>query len=89
MHQAAWYEDDIIPRDWLIGVSNNGWTTNGIGLTWLTDVFHKHTKDRTIGTYRLLVLDGHNSHVLPEFDRFCLDHQIVVLCIPPHSSHLL
>jgi len=39
--------------------------------------------------YRLLVLDGHNSHVSPEFDRFCLDHQIVVLYIPAHSLHLL
>jgi len=74
MHQAAWYKDDIIPHNWSIGVSDNGWTTNEIGLTWLIEVFNKHTKDRTIGTYRLLVLDGHNSHVSPEFDRFCLDH---------------
>ena len=88
MHQAAWYEDDIIPHDWSIGVSDNGWTTNEIGLTWL-NLFHKHTKDRTVGTHRLLVLDGHDSHVSPEFDRFCLDHQIVVLCMPAHSSHLL
>ena len=89
MHQAAWYKNDIIPHDWSIGVSDNSWTTNEIGLTWLTEVFDKHTKDYTVGTYRLLVLDGHNSHVSPEFDRYCLDHQIVVLCIPAHSSHLL
>jgi len=38
------------------------------------EVFNKHIKDRTVGTYRLLVLDGYNSHVLPEFDRFCLDY---------------
>ena len=24
MHQATWYEDDIIPHDWLISVSENG-----------------------------------------------------------------
>ena len=89
MHQAAWYKNDIIPHDWSIGVSDNSWTTNEIGLTWLTEVFDKHTKDYTVGTYRLLVLDGHNSHVSPEFDRYCLDHQIVVLCMPAHSSHLL
>ena len=35
------------------------------------------------------MLDGHNSHVSPEFDRFCLDYQIVVLYIPAHSSYLL
>ena len=89
MHQAAWYKDDIIPHDWSIGVSANGWTTNEIGLYWLTQVFDKHTKDRTIGRYRLLILDGHGSHVTPKFDQFYLEHQIVVLCMPPHSSHLL
>jgi hypothetical protein len=44
-HQSAWYEDGIIPLDWSIGVSDNGWTTNEIGLIWLKDVFDKHTKD--------------------------------------------
>ena len=89
MHQAAWYKDNIIPHDWSIGVDNNGWTTNKISLTWLMKVFNKHTKAYTVGTHQLLILDGHNSHVSPEFDRFCLDHQIVVLCMPAHSSHLL
>ena len=88
MHQAAWYEDDIIPHNWLISVSDNGWTTNEIGLTWL-NLFHKYTKDRTVGTHRLLVLDGHGSHVNPEFDQFCLDYKIIVVCMPAHSSHLL
>ena len=88
MYQAAWYKDDIIPHDWSIGVSDNGQTTNEIGLTQL-NLFHNYTKDRTVGTHRLLVLDGHNSHISAEFDQFCLDHQIVVLCMPAHSSHLL
>ena len=89
MHQAAWYKDNIIPHDWLIGVSNNDWMTNEIGLTWLIEVFYKHIKDCIVGTHWLLVLDGHNSHILPKFNQFCLDHQIVVLCMPTHSLHLL
>lgn len=86
MHQAAWYQ--AIPLDWSIGVSNNGWTTNEIGLFWLK-LFHKHTKDRIVGIYRMLVLDGHNSHINPKFDRFAMDHKIIVVCMPAHSSHLL
>ena len=88
MHRAAQYEDNIIPYNWLIGVSNNGQTTNEIGLTWL-NLFHKYTKDRIVGTYRLLVLDGHNSYVSPKFNRFCLDHQIVILYILAHLLYLL
>jgi hypothetical protein len=86
MHQAAWYQ--AIPPDWSIGVSENGWTTNEISLAWLR-LFHEHTKDHIIGTHRMLVLDGHSSHINPEFDRFCLDHKIIVVCMPAHSSHLL
>ena len=42
-----------------------------------------------ISTYQLLVLDGYNSYILPEFDQFYLDHQIVVLCILAHLLYLL
>jgi DDE superfamily endonuclease len=52
-------------------------------------VFEKHTAHRTKGVYRLLILDGHSSHVTPEFDLFAKEHLIITLCMPPHSSHLL
>jgi hypothetical protein len=87
-HISTWYIDSL-PPDWTIAVSENGWTTDQLGLTWLTDVFHRYTKDRTTSVYRLLILDGHGSHVTPEFDLFCKDHCIITLCMPPHSSHLL
>lgn len=89
MHQSIWYENGLLPYDWSIGVSENGWTNNGLGQFWLENIFDKYTKDRTIGRYRLLILDGHGSHVTPEFDQYCLDHSIIVLCMPAHSSHLL
>jgi hypothetical protein len=89
MHQAAWYKNGLLPYDWSIGVSENGWTNNEIGLTWLKTVFDKYTKNHSVGRYRLLILDGHGSHVTPEFDQYCLDHSIIVVCMPPHSSHLL
>ena len=89
MHQSTWYENGLLPYDWSIGVSENGWTNNDIGQFWLENIFEKYTKDRTTGRYRLLVLDGHGSHVTPEFDQYCFNHSIIVLCMPAHSSHLL
>ena len=86
-HFSAWYQEDI-PRDWAIAVSDNGWTTNEIGVDWLNH-FIKHTKDRTIGAHRLLILDGHKSHNSLEFQDICKDNNIITLCMPPHSSHLL
>ena len=52
-------------------------------------MFEKHIAHRTKGIYRLLIIDGHGSHLTPEFDLFCKEHSIITLCMPPHSSHLL
>jgi hypothetical protein len=87
VHQSTWYQDT--PDDWTIGLSENGWTTDKLGFQWLQEVFDKHTTARTIGRYRLLILDGHGSHDTAEFEHFCKSHQIIPLYMPAHSSHLL
>jgi hypothetical protein len=51
--------------------------------------FEKHTRARTVGGYRLLVLDSHESHHSNEFEEYCKENNIITLCMPPHSSHLL
>jgi hypothetical protein len=86
-HLSAWYEEDI-PRDWAIAVSDNGWTTNEIGVKWL-EHFIKHTEGKVVGAHRLLILDGHESHQSLEFRELCKENNIYTLCMPPHSSHLL
>lgn len=37
----------------------------------------------------LLILDGHSSHLTPEFDQICKDNDIISLFMPAHASHLL
>ncbi|KJZ69566.1 hypothetical protein HIM_11044 [Hirsutella minnesotensis 3608] len=88
LHQASWYESGV-PDDWHIAVSENGWTSDDLALNWLKEVFDPNTRRRTVGTHRLLILDGHGSHVTPEFDKYCTANSIVVLQMPAHSSHLL
>lgn len=73
VHQSTWYSDTL-PSDWVIGVSENGWTNDVLGLTWLEHVFEKHTLHRTKGVYRLLILDGHGSHLTLQFDLFFKEH---------------
>ena len=85
-HLSAWYEEEL-PQDWLLGVSDNGWTTNEHGMDWLRH-FNAYTEPRTIGGYRLLILDGHKSHQSPQFQDYCEENKIITLCMPPHSSHL-
>ena len=89
MHIEGWYEDEALPEDWRIEVSDNGWTTDAIGLRWLKHVFIPATEAQTVGRYRLLVLDGHGSHLTPEFDDLCGANNIIPICMPANSSHLL
>lgn len=53
-HLSALYKNSGLPRDWVITLSENGWTTNEIGYEWIQH-FEKHTS-RTIGNYRLFFL---------------------------------
>jgi len=85
-HDQAWYHNN--PKDWRIGVSNNGWTTNELGLAWLQH-FIQHTEARTVGSHRLLIIDGHESHQSLAFQDLCGENRIIALCMPPHSSHIL
>lgn len=82
----AWFKH--LPPQWKLGVSPKGWTSNAHGVAWIQH-FDQHTKNKRSGVKRLLILDGHESHMTPEFESFCQDHDIITLCMPPHSSHLL
>jgi hypothetical protein len=57
-------------------------------MDWIRHL-EKHTKARTVGSYPLLVLDGHESHHSDDFEEYCKEHNIITLCMPPHSSHIL
>ncbi|CEJ56112.1 hypothetical protein PMG11_02335 [Penicillium brasilianum] len=86
---AGWFESLNFPPNSRIEVSNNGWTTDEIGLRWLQKLFIPLTNSRVRGRFRLLILDGHGSHLTPQFDRICAENDIIPLCMPSHSSHLL
>jgi hypothetical protein len=85
-HDAAWFPD--LKPQWRIGVSDNGWTTNDFGVAWLRH-FVKQIKGHRVGSYVLLILDGHESHKSLSFQELCEENKIIILCMPPHSSHIL
>src|SRR5450432_3938234 len=71
-----------------IATSDNGWTDNELGLEWLKQCFEPETR-RTTNGYRLLLMDGHASHITTGAIKFCIASKIIVLCLPSHTTHLL
>jgi hypothetical protein len=87
VHQEAWYSEGL-PRSWRLALSEKGWTDDEIGFEWIQH-FEAETRGRTQGRYRLLIFDGHGSHHTARFEEFCKERNILTLCMPAHSSHLL
>jgi hypothetical protein len=78
-------------HDVFVASTPSGWTNNDVGLAWLEQVFDRCTnkKARHEREWRLLIVDGHSSHLTEEFLSYCLTHKIYVLVFPPHSTHTL
>ena len=53
----------------------------------MKDCFDPQTREKAAGHPRVLICDGHGSHVTGKFIRFCMDNNIKLLILPPHSSH--
>jgi len=85
----GWHFETSDP-DAMFACSPNGWTDDELGLEWLFH-FDRCTENRKDGNgrTRLLILDGHRSHITLEFCQYAIEHNIELLCFPPHSTHLL
>jgi hypothetical protein len=82
--QSTWFTYGAVPNS-LYTVSENGWTSNAIGLAWLLDIFIPETPPGP----KILLLDGHGSHISLEFQWQCRLNQIELIYLRPHTSHIL
>jgi len=78
------------PPGWTFTTNSSGWTNNFHGIKW---IIHFDTKTKSLldspSDYRLLLCDGHDSHVSAEIVAYCLRNRIILTLLPTHSSHLL
>ena len=80
--QDLWVADiEAGKHNVLVTSSPSGWTNNDVGLAWLEQVFDRYTKDkaRQRRSWRLLILDGHGSHLTQDFSTIA---KLIVLCSP-------
>ena len=86
----AWIPNNV-EVTWMFSCNSKGWTSNVHGLEWLRKCFEPSTRERANNgqDWRILVCDGHESHVTSSFLAHCLQNRIHVTLLPPHTSHLL
>lgn len=75
------------PRNAAYSVSESGYMHDANFEQWFINVFVAETK-----TYEkpvVLLFDGHNSHLTYMTVKTAIDNQVVLVCLPPHTSHAL
>jgi len=88
---TSWVSDaEPLEDKYFVAASDKGWTNNHIAMQWL-DLFHKETLPKLADsrTRRLLIVDGHSSHINYAFIIKCNVHRILLCVLPPHSTHRL
>ena len=74
------------PDDALYARSESGWIDSELFLVWLRRLFLKHVvQQRPV----LLITDGHKSHMTLDVIDTCHDNNVVLFCLPPHTTHAL
>ena len=86
---SFWIPTVALDLNWHFGASQKGWTSNVLGYEWLVRVFDPMTRPAESNTTRLLICDGHDSHISAKFVAHCIENDICLFLLLPHSFHLL
>jgi hypothetical protein len=81
------FNNNLDPRI-KFGMSDSGYSNDELGFEWIQH-FNQYTRDSIRGEWRLLIMDGHSSHMTHEFITYCYDNKIHPFLLPAHSTHLL
>ena len=75
------------PKGAKFGVSESGWMQDFNFESWFINSFCQEVSEFEKPV--CLMFDGHNSHLTYNTVKHAIDENIILLCLPPHSSHAL
>ena len=79
---TAWTKGEVVGTKY--GLSSNGWINTELFEAW----FIEHFIPNAVSARPLfLLLDGHSTHYQPQVIRFAMEHECIILCLPPHTTH--
>lgn len=78
-----------IPGTWGVGISENGWSTQGNFFYYITYVFHPWAVNNNIPFPIFFFMDGHTSHITYHLSKFCREKQIILVCLYPNATQVL
>ena len=74
------------PDDALYGKSESGYVDSELFIKWMEKIFLKFAvPERPI----ILFIDGHKSHVTLDVVDMARNNDVILFCLPPHTTHAL
>jgi len=77
-----WMQGEV--PDTMYGWSDTGWVHTELFKGWLVQHQLKHA---VAGRPLLLLVDGHSTHYQPETIKYAKDNGVIMMCLPPHTTH--
>ena len=71
-----------------VSQTGSGWSNSQIFIDFLKNHFLKFVQSDP-DQYKLIIYDGHKSHVNPQVAEWAREHKIILFVLPPHCSHVL
>ena len=87
IHRSNW--TTFPTPGWQYAYSESGYTDSKISLEWLKCIFHSQTQERANKKPQVLICDGFGTHETLEILEFCFENNIILCCLPSHTSHKL
>lgn len=80
------YNTAASPKDSVWTYHERAWMNEELGEQWFRNVFLKHCGQERP---QLLILDGHGSHETLGLLELAKQEEIIILALPPHTTHYL
>jgi|SRR5277367_6185611 len=77
------------PKEWGIGKTENGWMTGESFYEYFANIFQPYLEENQIPLPVIVFFDGHTSHLTLPLSNFCRDNQIILVCLPPNTTHIM
>ena len=87
-HRDSYYKNDE-DRDATFAVSPSWYLDNKLGLLYISKHFEPHTRCAVESRLRILIVDGHSSHICWPVVQYALDYNIHMIQLPSKSTHIL
>jgi hypothetical protein len=87
-HMESWYGPGGLTSNELVLLSENGYTSDVLGVRFMKH-FIEHTQAGPDQSWKLLLMDNHNSHMTAEFVELARANRVVPFPFPSHLTHCM